>query len=200
MGTDTASSTCPSVILYDIFEFGLGIRELRLKSQSGPPRESLPSGTRLSWVLRTGWDFSHNWGFELKMPTNKKRRKNQNKTSMAKAMGFFRVSRTLLLCSPFPGPMYRLNLPLIGPDRTWPSKLLWENEIKLNSDCHYSTNINKTHNSTQIMNMKIPRHLSMKIQAQKHDDVKPDNMMKGFYKQLGWWRGSINNSGDEGVL
>ena len=38
----------------------------------------------------TGWDFSENWGFELKIH---KKWENQNKTSMAKAMGSFRDSR-----------------------------------------------------------------------------------------------------------
>jgi hypothetical protein len=56
-----------------------------LKPHSGPPR------ARLSWVPRTGWDFSQNWGFELKIPTNeKKKTTNQNKTPMAKAMASFR--------------------------------------------------------------------------------------------------------------
>jgi len=41
--------------------------------------------------------------------------KNLNKTSMAKAMGPFRDSRAPS-CSPGPGPMYRLNPPLISPD------------------------------------------------------------------------------------
>jgi hypothetical protein len=69
----------------------------------------LQGGTIPLWGPGTGWNFSQNWGFELKIPTNKtKRRTNQNKTSMAKAMGSFRDSRTLFLCSPFPGPMYRL--------------------------------------------------------------------------------------------
>jgi len=40
---------------------------------------------------------------------------NQNKTSMAKAMGPFRYSQPLL-GSPAPGAMYRLNPSLIGPD------------------------------------------------------------------------------------
>ena len=36
--------------------------------------------------------------------------KNQNNTSMVKAMGPFRDSQTPLLSSPGPGSMYRLNL------------------------------------------------------------------------------------------
>ena len=39
--------------------------------------------------------------------------KNQNKTSMVKAKG---PSEITGLGSPGPGPMYRLNLPLIDPD------------------------------------------------------------------------------------
>jgi hypothetical protein len=33
---------------------------------AGPPREILQGGTRLLWGPGTGWNWSQNWGFELK--------------------------------------------------------------------------------------------------------------------------------------
>jgi hypothetical protein len=36
---------------------------------TGPPKETLQGGTILLWGLRTGWNFSQNCGFELKIPT-----------------------------------------------------------------------------------------------------------------------------------
>ena len=60
----------------------------------------------------TGWDFSENWRFELKIH---KKSKNQNKTSMAKAMVSFRDSQAPSWLS---GPRTDgpTELPLIGLD------------------------------------------------------------------------------------
>jgi hypothetical protein len=91
-----------------------GLQEKLCKAAFGPRGQAETS-------LKTE-DLS--WKYPLPPTKKKDKTKNQNKTSMAKAMGPFRDSRPLL-GSPGPGPMYRLNrLSYVLVILIWPDELL----------------------------------------------------------------------------
>ena len=89
---------------------GPTFRSSRTQNRSpAPPREILQGGTILLWSpgdrLRLPSKLNN---LEIVENTPPKKWKNQNKTSIAKAMGPLEIHRFLLLF-PDPGPMYRLN-------------------------------------------------------------------------------------------
>lgn len=76
--------------------------------QPGHPKDILKGGKRLPW------DPRNRLRLLSKFKIQKKKRKIQIKTSMAKTMGLFRDSQAYL-GSPGPRPKYRLNPLLIVP-------------------------------------------------------------------------------------
>jgi len=72
---------------------------------SGHPRETLQGGTRLLWAPGTG---------KIVENTEKMRKKINIKRLWLRLWGPSEIHRPLI-GSPDPGPMYRLNPPLIGP-------------------------------------------------------------------------------------
>ena len=57
-----------SVIYFFSFYYRLWKKNYDDVLATGPPKEILQGGTILLWGLRTGWNFSQNCGFELKIP------------------------------------------------------------------------------------------------------------------------------------
>ena len=73
---------------------------------TGPPKEILQGGTILLWDLRTGWNFSQNCGFELKIQIDNEQIKI--KRQWLSPWGTSEIHGPFL-GSPGPVPMHRMN-------------------------------------------------------------------------------------------